>query len=136
MDAKFYKCPVCGNVIVKLVDSGLIPECCGQPMELLNAMEVDGAREKHVPAVCRKDDGKLFIKVGEVPHPMTPEHHICFIAVETCCGLKVMMLDPEKPAEACYCDCREPVTAIYEYCNIHDLWKTTDIPPQKECCKK
>lgn len=136
METKFYKCHVCGNVIVKLVDGGTDPECCGQPMELLKPMTVDGAREKHVPTVCRNDDGMLVIKIGKVPHPMTPEHHICIIAVETKCSLKVMYLDPEKAAEACYCDCNEEVTAIYEYCNLHDLWKITEIPPKKQCSKK
>ncbi len=136
MEAKFYKCQVCGNVIVKLVDGGVDPSCCGQPMKLLNAMEVDGAREKHLPVVCRNEDGLLVIKVGETPHPMTPEHHICFVAVETKKAIKVIYLDPEKPAEACYCDCHEEVTAFFEYCNLHGLWKTTDIPCKEKCCKK
>ncbi len=128
METKFYKCPVCGNVIAVMVESGVVPNCCGKPMKLLNAMEVDGAREKHVPAVTRDENGMLKIQVGEVPHPMTPEHHICFVAVETCNSFTVIHLDKTKPAEATYYDCHKDVIAVYEYCNLHGLWKTTDIP--------
>lgn len=128
METKFYKCPVCGNVMAVLVDSGMVPVCCGKPMKQLNAIEVDGAREKHLPVVTRCDKGSLTIKVGEVPHPMTPEHHIAFVAIETACALKVIHLDVTKPAEVVHCDCCEDVVAVYEYCNLHGLWKTTDIP--------
>ena len=128
METKFYKCPVCGNVMAVMVDSGMVPVCCGKPMKLLNAIEVDGAREKHLPVLTRCDKGFLMIKVGEVPHPMTPEHHIAFVAVETATALKVIYLDVTKPAEAIYCDCCEDVVAVYEYCNLHGLWKTTTIP--------
>lgn len=128
MEAKFYKCPVCGNVMAVMVDSGVVPVCCGKPMKQLNPMEHDGALEKHVPALCRNEKGALVIKVGSVPHPMTPEHHIAFIAIETANTLKVIHLDVTKPAEAVYCDCCEDVVAVYEYCNLHGLWKITDIP--------
>lgn len=128
MKTVFYKCPHCGNVVMMMVDSGVVPVCCGDPMKRLDPHSFDGAREKHVPAVTRTEHGALEIKVGEVPHPMTPEHHICFIAVETANGIKVCHLDPEKPAEVVIrTDCCE-VTAVYEYCNLHGLWVTTDIP--------
>lgn len=127
MEAKFYKCPICGNVFAVIEDSGVVPVCCGKPMLHLNAMQTDGAAEKHVPVVTRQEDGKLKITVSSVPHPMTPEHHICFVAVESCCGLKIIHLDPAKPAEAVYCDCGEKVKAVYEYCNLHGLWKSTEI---------
>lgn len=128
MEAKFYKCTVCGNVMAVLVDSGVVPVCCGKPMKQLNAMEVDGAREKHLPVVTCCKKGCLKIEVGEVPHPMTAEHHIAFIAVETASSLKVIHLEVDKPAQTVYCDCSEPVVAVYEYCNLHGLWKTTQIP--------
>lgn len=128
MTTKFYKCPHCGNVIVKFVDSGVVPVCCGETMKLLDPHVTDGAKEKHVPVVARTEKGNLCVKVGEVPHPMTPEHHICFVAVETADGVAVHHLDVEKPAETVFCECCHAVTAVYEYCNLHGLWATTDIP--------
>ena len=35
MATKFYKCAHCGNVIVKVVDSGVPVVCCGKKMEEL-----------------------------------------------------------------------------------------------------
>ena len=32
---KFYKCNTCGNVITKLVDSGVPVVCCGEKMQEL-----------------------------------------------------------------------------------------------------
>lgn len=128
MATKFYKCPICGNVIVKLADSGVVPVCCGETMVLLSAHGVDGVKEKHLPVVTRTAEGALGVKVGELPHPMTPEHHICFVAMETCGGIEVHNLDAAEPAETVFCDCGKTVKAIYEYCNLHGLWVTTEIP--------
>ena len=48
-EVKFYKCPVCGN-IVELIEGDIKrTKCCGQEMELLVANTVDAAVEKHVP---------------------------------------------------------------------------------------
>ena len=32
----FYKCEICGNVAIKLVDSGVPMFCCGMPMSKSN----------------------------------------------------------------------------------------------------
>jgi len=86
---QIYKCPVCGN-IVEILDAGngqLI--CCGQPMQLMEAHTQDTGAEKHVPVVedlpataCQDKDG-VKIKIGAVEHPMTPEHHIEWIEINT-----------------------------------------------------
>lgn len=121
MATKFYKCSVCGNVIVKMVDSGVPVVCCGKKMEELVANTVDASQEKHVPVVTTLEDGRLRIEVGSVHHPMMPEHHIAFIYVETeNGGTRINLTD--KP-EAIYCTCNGNPTAVYEYCNLHGLWK-------------
>ena len=81
--AKFYKCRHCGNVIGKVVDSGVPVVCCGEKMEELVANTVDASAEKHVPVVTKIDDCTIKVEVGSVAHPMQPEHHISFIYVET-----------------------------------------------------
>ena len=118
----FYKCRHCGNVIVKFVDSKVPVVCCGEKMEELVPNTVDASGEKHVPVVTRIDDCRIRIDVGSVPHPMLPEHHIAFIYVETeNGGIRVDLTD--KP-EAQVCMCGSKPVAVYEYCNLHGLWKT------------
>ena len=45
MATKFYKCAHCGNVIVKMVDSGVPVVCCGEKMMELEANTVDASAE-------------------------------------------------------------------------------------------
>ena len=121
MAVKFYKCNHCGNVIEKLVDSGVSVVCCGQKMTELVPNTVDESQEKHVPEVKMLEDGRLRIEVGSVLHPMLPEHHISFIYVETDQGGIRVDLKDQPIAEVCVCSAK-PI-AVYEYCNLHGLWK-------------
>ena len=122
MAVKFYKCRHCGNVIEKLVDSKVPVVCCGEKMEELIPNTVDASNEKHVPVVTVIDENRIKVEVGSVAHPMTEEHHISFIYVETeNGGIKVNLTD--KP-EAIICTCGAKPIAVYEYCNLHGLWKT------------
>ena len=121
MAVKFYKCPHCGNVIVKMVDSGVPVVCCGKPMEELVANTVDASVEKHVPHVTTLGNGMFKIEIGSVHHPMTAEHHIAFIYVETEKGGVTVNLKNEPVAEICVC--KDKPVAVYEYCNLHGLWK-------------
>lgn len=122
MAVKFFRCRHCGNVIEKLVDSKVPVVCCGEKMEELVPGTIEASAEKHLPVVTKYDDGKYKVKVGSVPHPMLPEHHIAFIYVETIHGgLKLDLTD--KP-EGIFCLCDEQPVAVYEYCNLHGLWKT------------
>lgn len=119
---KFYKCAKCGNVAVKHVDSGAPMSCCGEVMAEMTAGSTDAATEKHVP-VAKRQGTTLNVEVGSVLHPMLPEHSIMFIAVEQNAAVQVKYLDPgaEPKAEFCIKDA-EPCT-VYEYCNLHGLWK-------------
>ena len=122
MATKFYRCRHCGNVIMKVVDSKVPVVCCGEKMEELIPGTVDASVEKHLPAVTRLDDCTIKVQVGSVAHPMIPEHHIMFIYVETeNGGIRVDLTD--KP-EAEICVCTSKPVAVYEYCNLHGLWKT------------
>lgn len=141
MKTKFFKCSHCGNVVVKFVDSGVVPFCCGEPMQELTPQTSDGAFEKHLPVVITSESdemratgqshlepqvscSELKVKVGSVEHPMTPEHHIAFIFLETEEGGQLVQLTPEAKAEATFCVCKCRPMAVYEYCNLHGLWKT------------
>mgnify|MGYP003484393597 FL=1 len=122
MTTKFYKCETCGNVVVKLVDSKVPLVCCGSNMQELVPNTVDASNEKHVPQVTMLENNMIKVEVGSVAHPMTEEHHIAFIYVETDKGgIKVDLKD--KPEAVVALGDAKPLV-VYEYCNLHGLWKT------------
>ncbi|MBQ5778676.1 MAG: desulfoferrodoxin [Paludibacteraceae bacterium] len=123
MAVQFFKCNHCGNVIIKMVDSKVPVFCCGKKMEELVANTEEASTEKHLPVATKIDDCRLKIEVGSVAHPMLPEHHIAFIYVETENG--GMKIDLKDKPEAIFCTCTDKPIAVYEYCNLHGLWKTT-----------
>lgn len=123
MAVKFYKCPICGNVIEKVVDSGVAVVCCGKKMEELVPNTVDASGEKHVPVATRIDECSLKVEVGSVTHPMMPEHHIAFIYLENENGGVRIDLPHDGKPEAVFCTCSGKPVAVYEYCNLHGLWK-------------
>jgi superoxide reductase len=116
-----YKCQICGN-IVEVLHTGVGElVCCGQPMNLQVENTVDAALEKHVP-VIEKIDGGVLVKVGEVAHPMTDEHHIEWIEIHTANKIYRKYLNPgDTPEARFYLD--EEVLMAREYCNLHGLWK-------------
>ena len=82
MEPKFYICKHCGNIIAKVKDSGVPVVCCGEKMAELVPGTTDGALEKHVP-VYEVKDGKVYVTVGAVEHPMLPEHYIEWVSLQT-----------------------------------------------------
>lgn len=123
-DLKFYRCAHCGNVIVKVIDSNVPVICCGEPMKELIPNTSDGAGEKHVPVVTI-NGGHVHVAVGEVLHPMIPAHWIQLIVVETDKGFLVRELAPtDTPVAEFILNEGEKALAVYEYCNLHGLWKT------------
>ncbi len=122
MEVKFFKCNHCGNVIIKVVDSKVPVVCCGKKMVELVANTEEASVEKHLPVATRVADCSLKVEVGSVAHPMLPEHHIAFIYLETENG--GMRIDLNDKPEATFCICADKPIAVYEYCNLHGLWKT------------
>lgn len=123
IDVKFFKCVHCGNIVEMVQDSGVPLVCCGEKMKELTANMVDASTEKHVPVV-NVEGNKVKVKVGEVTHPMTEEHHIVWIYLQTEQGRQRKYLDVDGAPEAEFAltDGDKPVAA-YEYCNLHGLWK-------------
>ena len=120
---RFFRCEHCGNIIEMVNDTGVPVMCCGQKITELIPGTVDAALEKHVP-VYTVEGNKVMVTVGAVEHPMLPEHYIQWIAIETKQGSQRKTLSPgEKPA-ACFTLCEgDELVAVYEYCNLHGLWK-------------
>ncbi len=123
MKLKFYKCKHCGNIIAVVKASGAPISCCGEKMTEIVPGTADAAVEKHVPVVEIKD-GKVIVTVGEVAHPMAPEHYIEWIAISTDQGNQRKILEPGDKPMACFALCDgEKFEAAYAYCNLHGLWK-------------
>lgn len=122
MDIKLFKCEHCGNIAIKVVDSGVPMMCCGERMVELVAGSVDAALEKHVPVVT-VDGAKVHVQVGEVEHPMTEEHLIQFIVLVTKKGHQVAMLTADDAPKADFVLAEgDAAVKVYEYCNLHGLW--------------
>ncbi|MCR5767507.1 MAG: desulfoferrodoxin FeS4 iron-binding domain-containing protein [Lachnospiraceae bacterium] len=120
---KFYRCPVCGQIVAIVKKTGAPLVCCGKPMEEIIPGTTDASQEKHVP-VYEVKDGKVFVKIGSVPHPMEEAHYIEWIALKTKFGNQRKALKPGDAPEAVFCICEgDEVEAVYEYCNLHSLWK-------------
>ncbi len=120
---KFFKCERCGRIVSVLEDSKCPLMCCGQEMKELVAGTTDGAKEKHVP-VYEVKDGKVCVTVGSVEHPMVDNHFIQFIALRTKSGCQIKKLHPGEAPKACFALLEDDeVVAVYEYCNLHGLWK-------------
>ena len=120
-----YKCKKCGNFVTFLLPkTAVTPKCCGDDMEKILPNTTDGATEKHVPVV--KQDGNTYtVCIGDVEHPMMEKHFIQFIALETSTGCHMKKLTPANKPEAVFTQAEgEAPVAVYEYCNLHGLWKT------------
>lgn len=122
MELKFYKCMHCGNIAVKPFDAGVPLVCCGEQMSELVANTTDAAQEKHVPQV-QVDGAQVTVQVGSVEHPMTSEHYITLICLETQKGYQIVQLSADGTPRATFCVAEgDTPLRVYEYCNLHGLW--------------
>src|SRR3989339_1015178 len=112
---QIYKCAECGN-IVEVLHTGVGElVCCGEPMELLaEKTEEEGLTEKHVPVIEKTEKG-VKVKIGSVPHPMIPEHHIEWIEILADGKVYRKFLKPGDAPEAEFCVEAENIVAR-EYC--------------------
>lgn len=121
-EPKFFICKHCGNLITFINDAGVPLVCCGEKMTQLVANTVDAATEKHVPVVTVEGD-TVSVTVGSVEHPMTEGHYIQWIYLRTDKGFQIKYLTPDdKPTAVFQLNGEKPVE-VYEYCNLHGLWK-------------
>ena len=124
MELKFYKCDQCGNILLFEKHVGCPAKCCGELMRELIPGTTDGALEKHVP-VYEVEGNKVTVNVGSVAHPMTEAHLIEFIYVTTKQGIvmKKSLTADDEPMAVFALNEGDEVEAVYEYCNLHGLWK-------------
>ncbi len=122
MKQKFYLCKHCGNIAAMVRDGGVDLVCCGEKMHELIPSSTDAAQEKHIP-VLKQEGNKIFVSVGSVEHPMTAEHYIEWICLQTKLGSQHRHLTPGESPKACFLLPEgDEVEAIYAFCNLHSLW--------------
>ena len=110
--SRLYVCPVCGNVMFAKGDS--VISCCGIALPPLEAEEPDDAHR----AMVEKVENEYFVSV---PHDMTKEHFISFIAYVIMDRFEMKALYPEGNAEARFFP-RSLNGKLYFYCNRHGLF--------------
>lgn len=109
--SKFHVCPVCGNILHSTGEA--VVSCCGIT---LPALEPEEPCEDH-RLVMEEVEDEYYLTI---PHPMTKEHYISFIAHVTTDGLRLVKLYPEGGAHT-----RLTLRGrgkLYYYCNRHGLF--------------
>jgi superoxide reductase len=93
-------------------------------MQELRVGTVDAAQEKHVPVVAEKD-GKVYVQIGSVAHPMVEDHWIEWVYLLTDKGGSFRFLKPGEAPKADFAlvEGEKPIE-VYAYCNLHGLWKS------------
>lgn len=110
---KFYVCPICGNIIHSVGDA--VVSCCGIT---LPALEAEDGDEQHSITMEKVEDEQFIT----IPHPMTKQHFISFLAYITSDRMQMVKFYPEGNAET-----RIQLRGrgyLYYYCNQHGLFKT------------
>lgn len=127
MRQKFCYCSRCGNVIALLRDQGGQVSCCGAPMEELEPEEGEGSGEKHIP-VCQVEGNHVTVLVGGEAHPMTPEHRIEWVCIETTNGAQYRSLArADVPGARFALVYGEKVERALALCSLHGLWASEQI---------
>lgn len=110
------------ELIVSTKENSSLNNC--DKFKKLTANDTDAAKEKHVPIIeCDQDIVKVI--VGSTLHPMSEEHLIEYIILETTQGYMLKKLPAtNQPLAEFNLSNNERVIAAYEYCNLHGLWVT------------
>ena len=119
---RFYLCKKDGTLLGVIHDGGGELLCCGQPMQELIANTAEGAQEKHLP-VSQVDGNVLQVSVGSTHHPMSQEHAIRWVYLQTQRGGQLKYLQPDEAPQVHFTLDQDKAIALYAYCNLHGLWK-------------
>ena len=120
---KFYICNHCKNIIGKIQDKGVPVVCCGEKMAELVPNTTEATTEKHIP-VASAEGNLITVQIGSTLHPMTEEHLIQWVYLETEEGGQRKSLKAgDKPEVVFALSPSDKAKAVYAYCNLPGLWK-------------
>lgn len=127
------KCPVCGSPKTAFQEK---EDAIKTPKDPNNLTELE---KKHIPVITVVKKCGLIpegcqdvhVKMGEIQHPMQPEHYIVYIDfyIDKKFIARVHMT-PEKlnPAAALHLKAQGGKLSVIEFCNLHGYWiKETDL---------
>ena len=122
-ELKLLYCTHCKKIVEVVNDNKVPVICCGEPMKEIVPNSTEAAVEKHLPVIS-EENGVVKVTVSTVTHPMTSEHYITNIWLETNKAVYKKVLSPDLAPEAQFILAEgEKAVAAYEYCNLHGLWK-------------
>ena len=107
----FYVCPVCGNMITAMTNTGI--SCCGKKLQPLQPHKADEKQKLNVVRI----ENDFYITAN---HPMEREHYIPFVALLTSDTLMLRKLYPEWELQV-----RIPIFShgrLLWHCNRHGLF--------------
>lgn len=116
MRAKFYVCPVCGNVIHSMGEA--VIQCHGVT---LSPAESEGSDENHKIFIERIED-EYFVTIE---HEMTKKHYIMFVAAAGSDRIQLVKLYPEGNAQVRFKI--NGVRRIFFYCNRDGLFSIDPV---------
>ena len=111
---KFHVCPICGNIICSTGE--MVVSCCGIVLPPLNPEPED---ENHHLCIDTIED-EYYITI---PHDMSKNHFISFIAAVKDDGYEIKKLYAEGNAEARFKIGR--MKSLVYYCNMHGLFEAS-----------
>lgn len=118
---RLYKCKECGSVMEMIYTS---KEPCLNRFEEIFPNSSEGATEKHLPVV-HADGSVIKVRVASQPHPMEEKHWITSIFVVYNNHVLRKDLSPNDIPEAQFdLGNYHGDVQVFEYCNLHGLWKT------------
>ena len=124
MELRFYRCEICGQIVAVIKKTGAPLVCCGKPMQEIIPGTVEASLEKHISLVS-VEGNRVNVQVGSIPHPMTAEHWIEWVVLQTAAGNQRRQLNPgDEPVVRFPIEEGDEVLAVYAYCNLHGLWKS------------
>lgn len=115
------------NVILEAIagaPNAALPDSL-KPFEILEPNTSDGAAEKHVP-IIETEENHVTVKVGSVFHPMSEEHSITWVCLQTAAGsvMRVSLSPDCEPVARFTLENGDSPKAAFAYCNLHGFWKT------------
>lgn len=118
---KFFKCNNEGIVIP--ITRVFTSEDSLKDAQEITPNSVDAAKEKHMPVVTISGN-TVSVNIGSVTHPMTEEHLITTVVLETQNGGQYKFLSHDNdPIVHFTLHSGDKAVAAYAYCNLHGLWK-------------
>ena len=120
---KLFQCQTCGTILYLFDEKKSHITCCGEDVKEIHPDQL-GSIEHHVPVVV-KDENQVDIVISAAKHPMDKSHYVRWIILETTQGMYLKYLDKNKePETRFFLDNGEEIVCVYEYCNLHNLWKS------------